>query len=243
MTHDYTHPTWLLWTSNQLVQKPLRTQDATNTRDEHSWSQLDSNPRSQISSGWRSYGHGARRMWLLCEFFCRTHENSWILATLKQQILFERLRGNQLVKKLSAFYITGKFNTVFINILSWVSSIQFLFLQPVSRWYYSPVYTYVFTLVVLKISRSTFCTHFSFPPCPVPGRGKTFSFSAQRSGRLRNTKSPIHRVWGTLAVGVKFSGRQSDHSHPAERLLLHLKTKAVCFWNIVFAKWLWKKPE
>jgi len=105
-----------------------------------------------------------------------------------QQTFLERLRGNPLVKKLSAFCKTAKFSKMFIK-------------HPiVSRFNPVPISTTCFQTILfslmclslhicscLQVSRSTFCVQFSFPPCSVAGRRKKFLFFAQCRCLLRNS--------------------------------------------------------
>jgi hypothetical protein len=138
-----------------------------------------------------------------------------------QQAFFERLRGNHLVKKLSAFYKTGKFSKMFIKhpVVSRFSPV------PISATCFQ---TILFPLVCLGlhirsclgVSRSTFYTHFSFPPCSIPGRHKTFLFFAQCLCLLRNSPSLLLNGYGggggeAVSPGVKFLGRECDPSRPS----------------------------
>jgi hypothetical protein len=47
-----------------------------------------------------------------------------------------------------------------------------------------------------------------------PGRVKNFLFSASSSSALGFIQSPIQRVQGSFFPGVKWSGREADHSPP-----------------------------
>jgi hypothetical protein len=47
-----------------------------------------------------------------------------------------------------------------------------------------------------------------------PGRIKNFHFSISSKPALGSTEPPIHWVPGTLSLGVKWQGREADHSPP-----------------------------
>jgi hypothetical protein len=51
--------------------------------------------------------------------------------------------------------------------------------------------------------------------CSSPGRVKNFLFFTWSRPALGPTQSPIERVAGALSAGVKWHGRESDHSPPA----------------------------
>jgi hypothetical protein len=52
-TERHIHPVGILWTRDQVVADAPTAQHTTNTKDEHSWPQRYSTPRSQHSSGLR----------------------------------------------------------------------------------------------------------------------------------------------------------------------------------------------
>ena len=120
-----------------------------------------------------------------------------------QQAFLERLRGNPLVKKLSAFNKAGKFSKVFIkhSIVSRFNPV------PISATCFQ---TTLFSLVCLglhirscpEVSRSTFCMQFAFPPCSVASRRKTFLFFAQCRCLLRNSPSLLLSGYGRGGRGL-----------------------------------------
>ena len=135
-----------------------------------------------------------------------------------QQAFLERLRGNHLVKKLSALYKTGKFSKMFIK-------------HPiVSR--FNPLtisatcfQTTPFSLVCLgfhirsclEVSQSTFCMQFSFPPMFRSWQAQEFFiFCTVPLPTPELTQSHIKWVWeGAVSSWVKLLGRECDHSRPS----------------------------